>query len=358
VRRFSPSTDPQSSLALEPTGTAGPGCWTAGFVSSYAHHLLVLKDAQGNTAAVPVADQLSFDTLFNVGIGKRFALGLALPAVLQQSGDPWPYTGAQVSRSGLGDVAMEAKATLIPRGSLGGFGLAALARGTLPTGDPNSAISTRGATGAMRVLGDLDWLLASVRASAGVLVRTEQQHLLGESFGHELPWSIGLSIRPQAFGVDAQGRWQWFIESRGAIALTPSFGSRFGSPAALGVGARWSFMRDFSAVGGAEVPLNSAVGVPGVRFMFGISWAPRFQDADHDGIADEADDCPELAEDFDGFEDDDGCPDDDNDGDGIPDAQDACPNQPETVNGYRDDDGCPDSAPAPATAPLAPTTTK
>jgi outer membrane protein OmpA-like peptidoglycan-associated protein len=32
----------------------------------------------------------------------------------------------------------------------------------------------------------------------------------------------------------------------------------------------------------------------------------------------------------------------DNDHDGIPDAVDACPNEPETYNGYQDDDGCPD----------------
>src|SRR5262249_12431199 len=44
----------------------------------------------------------------------------------------------------------------------------------------------------------------------------------------------------------------------------------------------------------------------------------------------------------DGFEDEDGCPDPDNDKDGIPDALDKCPNQPETLNGNKDDDGCPD----------------
>ena len=58
----------------------------------------------------------------------------------------------------------------------------------------------------------------------------------------------------------------------------------------------------------ASAPLDSAVGVPSVRFVIGISWAPRFQDADADGIADDKDDCPELAEDKDGVEDDDGCP--------------------------------------------------
>lgn len=65
-------------------------------------------------------------------------------------------------------------------------------------------------------------------------------------------------------------------------------------------------------------------------------------DNDQDGIADAVDKCPNEPEDKDGFQDDDGCPDPDNDGDGIPDANDKCPNEPETFNGFEDEDGCPD----------------
>jgi OOP family OmpA-OmpF porin len=68
-------------------------------------------------------------------------------------------------------------------------------------------------------------------------------------------------------------------------------------------------------------------------------------DNDGDGIPDKDDKCPNEAEDKDGFQDADGCPDPDNDGDGIPDAVDKCPNEPETVNGYQDEDGCPDTIP-------------
>ena len=72
---------------------------------------------------------------------------------------------------------------------------------------------------------------------------------------------------------------------------------------------------------------------------------PVNPDPDGDGIAGKADKCPDIAEDKDGFEDEDGCPDPDNDGDGIPDAQDKCPNQPETKNGIDDEDGCPETDP-------------
>ena len=66
------------------------------------------------------------------------------------------------------------------------------------------------------------------------------------------------------------------------------------------------------------------------------------EDNDKDGIGDKIDACPMDPEDRDNFEDDDGCPDLDNDKDGINDKIDACPNDPEDKDGFEDDDGCPD----------------
>lgn len=66
------------------------------------------------------------------------------------------------------------------------------------------------------------------------------------------------------------------------------------------------------------------------------------RDADGDGVPDLADLCSDQAEDVDGFEDDDGCPDLDNDHDSIADNDDACPDKPEDVDGFEDDDGCPE----------------
>ncbi len=66
-------------------------------------------------------------------------------------------------------------------------------------------------------------------------------------------------------------------------------------------------------------------------------------DGDRDGICDDVDLCPDQPEDFDGVEDEDGCPEDqDTDGDGIPDSRDQCVLDPEDTDGYLDDDGCPE----------------
>lgn len=69
---------------------------------------------------------------------------------------------------------------------------------------------------------------------------------------------------------------------------------------------------------------------------------PEDQDQDGDGIADTVDACPVEPEDADSFQDDDGCPELDNDVDGIVDAADRCPNEPEDIDGHADEDGCPD----------------
>jgi outer membrane protein OmpA-like peptidoglycan-associated protein len=65
-------------------------------------------------------------------------------------------------------------------------------------------------------------------------------------------------------------------------------------------------------------------------------------DNDQDGILDENDRCDDEQEDFDGFEDRDGCPEVDNDQDGIEDWSDRCPLQAEDKDGFDDDDGCPE----------------
>ncbi len=67
------------------------------------------------------------------------------------------------------------------------------------------------------------------------------------------------------------------------------------------------------------------------------------QDQDGDGLVDDGDECPHQPEDVDGYQDDDGCPEEDEDKDGIADLDDDCPDEAETENGINDNDGCPDS---------------
>jgi outer membrane protein OmpA-like peptidoglycan-associated protein len=100
---------------------------------------------------------------------------------------------------------------------------------------------------------------------------------------------------------------------------------------------------------------GTTVGTPAVRVLAGVAFAPEDKpvcvegqsypvalcpelDADGDGVKNRADQCPRDA----GLEQLGGCPDKDDDGDGLPNLVDRCPRQAENVNGFEDGDGCPD----------------
>jgi OmpA-OmpF porin, OOP family len=343
LRGVTPPMDPQSSLSLEPTSTPGHGNFGMSLWANYAYRVVRVEDENGHQLAVPIRHQLSYDALMNLGLGERWALGLALPVVLYQQGDRMEADSWRPPKTALGDPTVELKATILPKGKLGGYGLAGYSRVTLPLGSPESGVGTDGFTAQLGLRGELDLILANVRAQFGYAFRDQHRVWWGDQFGNYVPWALGLGFKPQALGLDKSGHWQWFLESRGAVAITPEFATKHSSPALLGISARYSLGADFSTLLGAEIPLNGAVGAPSVRAIVGLSWAPRFLDADGDGIADDADDCPEgMPEDRDGFEDDDGCPEDDNDGDGVPDGVDQCPSKLEDLDGYQDEDGCPD----------------
>jgi hypothetical protein len=79
--------------------------------------------------------------------------------------------------------------------------------------------------------------------------------------------------------------------------------------------------------------------------VLGVTYEPsRMLDEDLDTVSDRTDACPSQPEDFDGFEDTDGCPELDNDHDQIADAADACPNVAEDRDNVQDQDGCPEAA--------------
>jgi outer membrane protein OmpA-like peptidoglycan-associated protein len=81
---------------------------------------------------------------------------------------------------------------------------------------------------------------------------------------------------------------------------------------------------------------------PLYRMILGFIFEPSIGDADRDGYKDDVDACPNDPEDFDDFQDAEGCPDPDNDQDGILDVDDECPLIPEDHDGDADADGCPE----------------
>jgi OmpA-OmpF porin, OOP family len=351
ARRFTPSVDPAASLYLEPTPTPGPWEYNGAVWLGYAFRPAVLRDPSGTIVSNLVSNQVTADLTSNLGLGQRFALGFDLPMVVYQHGDDDVTTRAVAGRTppaqALGDLALYAKGNIVSYSSLGGFGLSTLLRFTAPTGNTASYLGEGASTGEIRMLAEYKLIAVAVQGTAGFLLRFEERDVLKRTFNHEVPWGAAISLKPQALGWDEKGRWTWVAEIYGNGFVSPSQAAQDRgqktpvAPIMAGLSARYA-PSDVSFLLGAQTSLTQAFGSPPLQVIASVGWAPRAHDVDHDGVPDDVDQCPELAEDRDGFEDADGCPDWDNDDDGVGDAEDRCPTQKEDTDGFEDADGCPD----------------
>ncbi len=375
LRGFQPPTDPNGGLSFESAGSPSTGAYNAGLYTSYGFRQVGLSPTGGAPIRV-LEHQLSSDFIANIGLFDRLAIGIDLPFVLFQAGDDPAADLNQFAlrtlgsyalpRYALGDVKVVVKGTLI-RPTLSdatspnaGFSLAILQRLGIPTGDQQSYLGEGAVTSETRLLGSYDLFALAVHGSLGVKVRAERENFAcpglvtdeaifacPRRFGHELPFNLAIAVKPQAFGLDKEGRWQWFAELYGHVPVYPlapfSSGSALLSQAQVGAGARYTFDNDLSLLAGVDFATVAGLGNAPVRGTLAIGWAPRKHDIDNDGVLDRDDQCPEFAEDRDGFEDTDGCPDIDNDEDSVKDAVDRCPNVPEDADGFEDGDGCPEA---------------
>jgi outer membrane protein OmpA-like peptidoglycan-associated protein len=180
-----------------------------------------------------------------------------------------------------------------------------------------------------------------VRAGAGVAVNVMPARLwlVGETYlrygvegrgrGQERPVEVVAGVRLAAFGP-------WQLQAGGGAGLSHGYGA----PAWRGfLGLAYAPHRAAREILAPD-PLPDPVPDPPITKV--SPTVEKDLDQDDDGILDDDDDCPALAEDKDDFEDDDGCPDLDHDHDGIVDTDDKCPTVAEVVNGVDDGDGCPD----------------
>lgn len=149
------------------------------------------------------------------------------------------------------------------------------------------------------------------------------------------PW-LGASIGAALTGKEVRATWEAGLGYGFALNETLALGPVIRYVQVVQPDSQLSPSDARIILGGLRLSLNDAKEPPPEKPV------PTRSDRDGDGIADEADRCPDVAEDTDNFEDEDGCPESDNDQDGIPDASDGCPNIPEDKDGFQDEDGCVD----------------
>ena len=177
---------------------------------------------------------------------------------------------------------------------------------------------------------------------AGYKLGTKGQLVTPDLFvGNEFTFGGGLlfMIAQDQFMISAEAF------GRTAANSTVTWWTREETPVEVLGGFKYLHPKGFVIGVSGSAGVTPGYGAPDWRGVGMIGFTmpePGIADADSDGILDDADECPNEAEDFDGFQDEDGCPDLDNDGDGVLDVNDGCPMDAEDIDGFEDEDGCPD----------------
>ena len=274
------------------------------------------------------------------GLSQRLQVGLALPLVFDMRGDgldprdAMPLAGG-LQVTGIGDLRAEAKTRLWKRGSMRVAGIGGI---TLPTSTGSGGGDFLG-DDLPSLRGRLAWQWTAASgnltagANVGVILRKPRM-LYASTIGQQLVYGGAA-----AYNVNDRVSAVAEIFGRGDLGGL----DLEASPLEVDGGIRFRISKSMSMLVSGGGGLVRGVGSPAVRASVSMSWAPDYGDTDNDGIANLSDQCPLLAEDIDGFEDGDGCPDDDNDGDLRADRVDQCPNDREDIDGFEDDDGCPDT---------------
>jgi outer membrane protein OmpA-like peptidoglycan-associated protein len=178
---------------------------------------------------------------------------------------------------------------------------------------------------------------------AGYKLGTQGQRVTSNLFvGNEFTFGGGLlfMIAQDQFMISAEAF------GRTAANSTVPFWTREETPVEALGGFKYLHPKGFVVGISGSAGVTPGYGAPDWRGVGLIGYTmpgpEPVVDSDGDGIMDDVDQCPNDAEDFDGFQDEDGCPDLDNDGDGVLDVADGCPLDPEDIDGFEDEDGCPD----------------
>ncbi|HYO58325.1 Ig-like domain-containing protein [Archangium sp.] len=350
VQRYKPGPGATDILGVHGARVGGHLGWHLGASLNYASNPLGFLDPrQDDFVYSLVANQATLDLMGSISLWNRFELGVALPLTYQSSekgASVMPAFPDGVSGAGVGDLRLVPKAHLL---SAGGLDLGVAVPVLLPTAGGQgfrggSGVSARpqlvaewGNGNGLRLVANLGASLQPEQQVRNLRTGTELMYAVGA----QVPFSEKLALRANlagAFGLKDQD-----MEGR---------------PLELLAAVQYRITPGLAAHVGGGPGLTRGYGTPGFRVFAGLDWTQPGErpvaapvaaptpsspaDLDGDGLTDEQDRCPQGAEDMDGFQDEDGCADPDDDVDGIPDAKDQCPKQAETLNGIQDADGCPD----------------
>jgi OOP family OmpA-OmpF porin len=363
---FRPAMDSRGYITVNASQPLGHLDFSFGLGAlDWGYRLLRFEEGEGDGERVYSIDNLITGTLI-AAVGLKLGPielepGISVPIGIMagdrdpdSTGDPNTPNddeNYELESQGLGNVGLHLKTRFLKTSRGPKIGLGVIASVYLPTATEDGWLGESQLV--PQIMGILDKEFGRERRfrmsiNGGIRLRSDTETFVDQdtsdtgvmptgqrmSAGSEIPFGLGIAyaIRPQKFDVVAE-----------VFGAYPLDGDENYQPLEAILGAKVYLARNsFLSIGGGMGLLPDEGANPDARAFIGIVFEPNIGDRDGDGLKDDVDECPAVPEDFDDFEDEDGCPEADNDRDGILDVDDLCPNEAEDKDGFEDEDGCPD----------------
>jgi len=332
-------------------------------VMDYNDDALVFEQSGDGTTSSVVHRQLTGHIMWNLGLWDHLVIYMDIPyhfiidagtnaAAGLPGGATGPFDYLLPNGGHFGDVYFGARGNILgTRDDV--FELALQATMTINTGSLSD--------NQQKYAGQLDkkpylggWFELLMTFNAGDIVRIPIQvgYKLGSMNGREVAPNLFVG-NEFTFGggvlfMLAEDKFMVSAEAFGRTAANSGadFWTREETPVEVLGGFKYLHPKGFVVGVSGSAGVTAGYGAPDWRGIGMIGYTmPGVEpilDTDGDTILDDVDQCPTEPEDFDGFQDEDGCPDLDNDSDGVLDVNDGCPNDAEDIDGFEDEDGCPD----------------
>ncbi len=350
---FRPALDSKGLFTVNGSDIVGAKEISFGLVLDYGHGLLRMPEASQGSANQLIEHSFQGTLQFNYGIANQVVVGVEMPIDLMSGVQQYQPNGTtpllpnqwgpqKLDEQGVGYLGAHAKwrLTRVERGiglavalQIGdGFGSSAENAAADPGFFywPHVIAEKRfGSTGQLRIA--LDAGFRGHIASSTVLPLKDGTY----HDGNLVTYGGGASLRV----LDSL---DLVAETYGTYLLASDAGSNLKPSNEVVGGIKLFVERNSYLMLGGGVRYTEGFEAADQRVFLGFIFEPSIGDRDGDGFKDDVDKCPDDPEDFDGFQDQDGCPDPDNDNDGILDVNDRCPNVPEDRDGDQDEDGCPE----------------
>ena len=288
-----PPVDGTHTLWTLDSGMAPDRHFVARAAASYAMDPLVAVFESGERLDL-VSDVLQLDLMGAYTMG-RVRLGLDMPIYL--------FTDGQLvdGNMGSGDVMFDVKGTLLDRREAA-VGLALDGRLFLPTATVELPLGTQGLGWELAAVADKELgpvLLAANLGTRGLPEVELSNVTVNDQFFYRLGGGYAVS---DAAGISA--------DLAGAVTYAEGFSNNASAPLEAILGG-WGRVADSVVLrGGVGTGLSRGIGAPVFRALLSVGYEPPLvRDSDEDGLVDDVDACPEQPEDFDSWQDEDGCPD-------------------------------------------------